>query len=175
MEFKSLTMTNELNEKILLLVLMLVVCLSSFQGALADEHREDENRYDGSEFNASSFNDDNFGKTDYKELKSGNSAVSELLRENMASPKDSTKLMRKHSEKDGITEAGKKEDKSQGKSVSNRIMSEERTGPVRDLPGDWVPDKIDLTSNGGFGIAPDNGSPVPYRLNGHVDIQRGRP
>jgi hypothetical protein len=38
-----------------------------------------------------------------------------------------------------------------------------------------VPDKIDLTANGGFEISPDNGSPVPYRLNGHIDIQRGRP
>lgn len=38
-----------------------------------------------------------------------------------------------------------------------------------------VPDKIDPTSSGGFGTSPDNGAPVPYNLNGHVDIERGRP
>ncbi len=48
-------------------------------------------------------------------------------------------------------------------------------GPVREVTGDWVPSKLDPLSNGGFTIAPDNGSPVPYKLNGHVDIQRGRP
>ena len=48
-------------------------------------------------------------------------------------------------------------------------------GRVIEITGDWVPDKLDPTSNGGFTIAPDNGSPVPYKLNGHVDIQRGRP
>ncbi len=47
--------------------------------------------------------------------------------------------------------------------------------PVREVTGDWVPSKLDPDSNGGFTIAPDNGSPVPYKLNGHVDIQRGRP
>lgn len=48
-------------------------------------------------------------------------------------------------------------------------------GRVIEITGDWVPDKLDPLSNGGFTIAPDNGSPVPYKLNGHVDIQRGRP
>ena len=48
-------------------------------------------------------------------------------------------------------------------------------GRIIEVTGDWVPDKLDPTSNGGFTIAPDNGSPVPYKLNGHVDIQRGRP
>jgi hypothetical protein len=48
-------------------------------------------------------------------------------------------------------------------------------GRIIEITGDWVPDKLDPTSNGGFTIAPDNGSPVPYKLNGHVDIQRGRP
>ncbi|MFA6208321.1 MAG: hypothetical protein WC714_02750 [Candidatus Obscuribacterales bacterium] len=48
-------------------------------------------------------------------------------------------------------------------------------GRVIEVTGDWVPDKLDPINNGGFTIAPDNGSPVPYKLNGHVDIQRGRP
>lgn len=40
---------------------------------------------------------------------------------------------------------------------------------------DWVPDKVHRQQNGGFELAPDNGSPVPYRLNGHVGIERGLP
>ncbi|CAN5507955.1 hypothetical protein BH11CYA1_BH11CYA1_14280 [soil metagenome] len=48
-------------------------------------------------------------------------------------------------------------------------------GPIIEVTGDWVPDKLDPINNGGFTIAPDNGSPVPFKLNGHVDIQRGRP
>ena len=43
------------------------------------------------------------------------------------------------------------------------------------LAGDWVPDKPDKEANGGFGKEPDNGRPVPYRLNGHVKIERGLP
>lgn len=42
-------------------------------------------------------------------------------------------------------------------------------------PNHWVPDKLDPLDNGGFTTAPDNGSPVPYRLNGHVDLERDLP
>lgn len=40
---------------------------------------------------------------------------------------------------------------------------------------DWVPADPDPRQNGAFSIAPDNGSPVPYKLNGWVVIQRGLP
>lgn len=41
-----------------------------------------------------------------------------------------------------------------------------------EMPGDWVPSKLDPLNNGGFTISDDNGAPVPYKLNGHVDFQR---
>jgi hypothetical protein len=47
--------------------------------------------------------------------------------------------------------------------------------PIQNRLLDWVPDKVDRLQNGGFTTAPDNGSPVPYRLNGHVGIERGYP
>lgn len=47
--------------------------------------------------------------------------------------------------------------------------------PVAALLQDWVPDKVDPINNGGFGVAPDNGSLVPYRLNGHLDFDRSTP
>ncbi len=48
---------------------------------------------------------------------------------------------------------------------------------TQDIPkiGDWVPSPADRLDNGGFELDKDNGRPVPYRLNGHVDIQRGLP
>ena len=42
-------------------------------------------------------------------------------------------------------------------------------------PDDWVPDKPDPVNNGGFSTSPDNGSPVPYKLNGWIDLQRKFP
>lgn len=47
--------------------------------------------------------------------------------------------------------------------------------PIAGALHDWVPDKVDPLDNGGFALSPDNGSPVPYRLNGHVDWERGPP
>jgi hypothetical protein len=46
---------------------------------------------------------------------------------------------------------------------------------AQDQLDDWVPSKPDPVDNGGFSIYPDNGSPVPYKLNGHIDIQRKLP
>ena len=40
---------------------------------------------------------------------------------------------------------------------------------------DWVPDKPVRQSNGGFGKTKDNGRPVPYKMNGHIEIQRKFP
>jgi len=54
-------------------------------------------------------------------------------------------------------------------------MSQVYKDPVPPGPNNWVPDKLDPLNNGGFEVSPDNGSPVPYRLNGHVDLERGRP
>lgn len=63
-----------------------------------------------------------------------------------------------------------------------RDIEDRRERLLRDLmephygvPGDWVPSNLDPTNNGGFTTAPDNGSPVPYRLNGWIDFQRKRP
>lgn len=63
-----------------------------------------------------------------------------------------------------------------------RDIEDRRERLLRDLmephygvPGDWVPSNLDPTNNGGFTTAPDNGSPVPYRLNGWLDFQRKRP
>ena len=49
------------------------------------------------------------------------------------------------------------------------------TAPIRGRFHDWVPDRVNRLHNGAFEKEPDNGFPVPYRLNGHLDIQRKLP
>ena len=142
----------------------------------AEEHKEQEDHFDGSEYNASSFRDINLEKTDYKELRSRTSAVVQLLRARSTSSIESgSKSARKRQSEIGVSPAKGGTEKGPLQSGGEKRLGTDPNGPVTDLPSDWVPDALKLTSNGGFTIAPDNGSPVPYRLNGHVDIQRGRP
>ncbi|MCA9801387.1 MAG: hypothetical protein KC777_05345 [Cyanobacteria bacterium HKST-UBA02] len=49
------------------------------------------------------------------------------------------------------------------------------TKPIPGMLHDWVPDHVNRLQNGAFVKEPDNGFPVPYRLNGHLDIQRKLP
>lgn len=49
------------------------------------------------------------------------------------------------------------------------------TAPIAGMLHDWVPSKPDRGQNGAFTMAPDNGSVVPYKLNGWVEIQRKLP
>lgn len=46
---------------------------------------------------------------------------------------------------------------------------------IRDALHDWVPADPDPGDNGGFALGADNGSPVPYKLNGWITIERGLP
>lgn len=52
---------------------------------------------------------------------------------------------------------------------------EELTRPIPGMLHDWVPDHVNRLQNGAFVKEPDNGFPVPYRLNGHLDIERKLP
>lgn len=49
---------------------------------------------------------------------------------------------------------------------------------TREIPGmlhDWVPSKVDRLNNGGFTGEEGNGHPVPYNLNGWIEIDRKLP
>jgi hypothetical protein len=138
-------------------------------------HDDLRNKYDGSQFDKHSFIDSSFEKDDYR----GGSRVSKMMED---ASKERDELMKKEEEKKKKKMVAEKDDDDDDDGDYKKLdprnigdMLGQRSGPVHDLPGDWVPDKIDLTANGGFEISPDNGSPVPYRLNGHIDIQRGRP
>lgn len=157
------------------LVVILSITISFKSNAYAEDHHEEGDHFDGSEYNASTFSDDVFEKTNYKELSSTNPAAFDLVRasKNLA-PKEGGKLSGKHGTSKGVSVAGGGS-KNPIEKAQTHVFGSEHQGPVMDLAGDWVPDSINLTCNGGFEIAPNNGAPVPYRLNGHVDIQRGRP
>lgn len=152
-----------------------------FSPVLADDEDRDDSSYDGSQFNGSSFADKSFAKHDYRDIKTKSSAVARLSGDD-----DHKESGRIHHKRDEIStkpddhDHGEKhdsraKDKAPIDDPEGHVIKQDRSGPVAELPGDWVPDKLDPTSNGGFGVIPDNGAPVPYRLNGHVDIQRGRP
>lgn len=74
---------------------------------------------------------------------------------------------REHDDHDfGADSERRKRDKEVWKSL---------TTPIRGMLHDWVPDRVNRLHNGAFEKEPDNGFPVPYRLNGHLDIQRKLP
>jgi hypothetical protein len=137
----------------------------------AQEHSEEEDRFDGSEFNAPTFKDHNLDKESYKDLRLAGESGGTANKENIFSREEGSPKRKKHEEKD-IAAAGENDSNGSGK---KKLEVLEKLPPISDLPSEWVPSGIDLTSNGGFSIAPNNGAPVPYRLNGHVEIQRGSP
>lgn len=67
------------------------------------------------------------------------------------------------------------------KELRKKVRNEDRktfknlTRQIPDILLDWVPAKPDGTTNGGFGREDDNGFPVPYKLNGWIEIERKLP
>lgn len=158
------------------LIIVLFIAFSFMPNGYAQSHADEEEHYDGSEYNASSFKDTLFEKQDYKELRSTGSSLRPLSKEgggDLLGDSHGLSLKKRQNDK-GVVPAGEG-NRPEGAKNSGKVNQFESIGPVEDLPGDWVPNKIDLASNGGFGTIPDNGSPVPYTLNGHIEIERGRP
>lgn len=117
----------------------------------------------GDDYSGSQFNPPDFSGTDFRK-----SSFDDLDRD-----------MRKFDSSDGADhlyvvdeldmpghslEAAKEKARREFEDISHRD---------RVMPGsDWAPSKLDPLDNGGFTTADDNGAPVPYKLNGHVDWQR---
>ncbi|MBX9722064.1 MAG: hypothetical protein K2X81_11760, partial [Candidatus Obscuribacterales bacterium] len=125
------------------------------------------NQYDGSEYNASTFIDTDFSKHSFQDL----FAPVDQRSDDMYSPFKKAEFDDKKDD-DALFELDRLRKK-------NRIWDKDSYArlvkPVYYQPGDWVPSALDSTWNGGFTTPPDNGSPVPYRLNGHVNEQRKLP
>jgi hypothetical protein len=124
--------------------------------------------YKGTEFKATSFKDKSLDKEDFAETlsKSGHGAKKIELEVDKAEHEK---------RRDNGIAPGEGEEAGDVVGERRSFLKQEKLEPVHELPGDWVPGKIDLTSNGGFALGPFNGTPVPYELNGHVDLERGKP
>ncbi len=157
-------------------LLLGAVCFMCFAlNAQAQTEADRHDRFDGSEFNPTSFREASFDKQTYKDNEQDGSSH-RLLRAETEEVviRPGTSVLGKLRKNDVSSVTGETTEKSAERIfVKSSFVSELK--PVVDLPGDWVPDKIDLTSNGGFSNEPFNGTPVPYTLNGHPEIQRGRP
>lgn len=133
----------------------------------------EEDSFDGSDFNPESFRDMNFGKQIYGELPYKSVRSQKAYRDD----RDLTTFEKDRSaefdyDKDTDLRRRDSDNKRRDDRDDDSASRGDAFGAVPTLVKDWVPSEPDLTSNGGFSIAPDNGSPVPYNLNGHVDIQR---
>ncbi len=146
---------------------LLIIALSLSQSSFAETNPIDNEHFDGSEFKPSTFTDASLDKEQYKELSSSRH------RKEQADENVQSALKKRINDTDISAASG--EDKVSLEYASAQRTEVDNTQPVHDLPSDWVPDKLDLTSNGGFSIAPFNGSPVPYDLNGHVDLEQNGP
>jgi hypothetical protein len=142
----------------------LTLAIASSAMGLFPAFAEEQDQYAGIEYNPTSFRDDSFDKQTFTEIGTKPKAV---VKKFMIEPPEPVTRPKRgeasvHEEPEGAGERA-------------AFQKEEEFTPIHELTGDWVPGKIDLTSNGGFSIEPFNGSPVPYDLNGHVDPQRGKP
>jgi len=147
----------------LIVILLSFICSGQ---ARAEVLIPENDRFDGSEFDASTFTENSFDKQEYGDLspdairKASKSRLDADGRERHFTGSISTDRVRRGHE-----------DFASDLSDERRAF-EDKYGPVYEHPGNWVPGPLDLTSNGGFTLGPFNGEVVPYRLNGHVDVQR---
>jgi hypothetical protein len=147
----------------------------------SDKRKSDHsnNRPAGSDFNPSSFQDTDFSKHSFIDLhiNSHPKPTDKSLSEDDKADQPLLADQYKRNLGDGVTLT---EDKKRGKDKDKEDkhydeLMEVLKEPVLPGPNNWVPSKADPQDNGGFTIAPDNGSPVPYKLNGHVDLLRDTP
>ncbi len=122
--------------------------------------------FDRSEFKREDFATHDFDKNDYRQIEERGDSDGKPGKGDDSHKSDDDKMGISKEVKDDVSHRANRDQDKDQKKVSE---------PVHELAGDWVPDKIDATNNGGFGVAPDNGAPLPYNLNGHIDLQRERP
>jgi len=163
----------------------------------ADQADDDSNDYalgldaltakKGSQFDVSTYQDTDFSRHSFIDLLIQNrpdpkdkpltadddSAGGELFKKDDHGPDTAHDASDDFTSDKSDRDAHKKDDHDKKRHFDE--MSHVYKDPIRPSPNNWVPDKYDPLNNGGFEVSPDNGSPVPYRLNGHVDIDRGRP
>ncbi|HEY9785182.1 MAG TPA: hypothetical protein V6D17_07255 [Candidatus Obscuribacterales bacterium] len=124
----------------------------------------DSERFNGSEFQPSSFIDSPFGKPFFRDLIDAGQRIHARKDLRLQLDPLQGKDLRKLQVPSILTDLTDY--------VGAGLPWDLRLRPVQPQLGDWVPSPVDPLANGGFGLSGDNGSPVPYRLNGHVDLDK---
>lgn len=113
--------------------------------------------FDASKFKSPSFAGTNFEKNSFDDMDQAMRKIEDRDTPAALYLVDETDMPRRELE----------EHKVQEEKLQERLSHREH-----EMAGDWLPSPLDPIVNGGFAIEEDNGAPVPYKLNGHVDLQR---
>ncbi|HEY9720095.1 MAG TPA: hypothetical protein V6C69_21625 [Trichormus sp.] len=171
--FVPLRRDRNINAEVAMISALLLSLGVTVSQCMADVGQpEDHGRFDGSAFGRSGFRDDEFDKHTFRDIDTQSAHPLKKAEEAVVvRPGEAGAEKRKAK---GVEAVGGEIRESAGTGVYSKEFAQ-TFAPIHELTGDWVPDQINLPSNGGFGIAPFSGSPVPYTLNGHVDPNRGKP
>lgn len=132
---------------------------------------DNDNKFSGSQFDPQSYIDTDFQKKSFLDFKESDQRKDKKF--DWFKKKDS--LLGDESA-DGDDDSPKN-DRLATEYADDREEAEKKLheAPADILYSDWVPSRVVRQNNGGFGTAEDNGAPVPYRLSGHINIERGYP
>jgi len=132
---------------------------------------DNDNEFNGSQFNPQTYIDTDFQKKSFIDFKESDQRKEKKI--DWFKKKES----RLADEGGDGNDDGPRGDRLKTEFAADREEAERKLheAPADILYSDWVPSKVVRQDNGGFGIAEDNGAPVPYRLSGHINIERGFP
>ncbi|PWU01224.1 MAG: hypothetical protein C5B53_03185 [Candidatus Melainabacteria bacterium] len=125
----------------------------------------------GSQFNTPSYIDADFQKKSFKDLKYADKSK----RKGLDWFKPTEDAAADESVRENVHRSQLDRPKPELEADDDEAEKKVSQPPADVLYSDWVPSKAVRQNNGGFGTAEDNGAPVPYRMSGHLNIERGFP
>ncbi|MBX9952907.1 MAG: hypothetical protein K2Y39_27285 [Candidatus Obscuribacterales bacterium] len=129
--------------------------------------------YDGSEFSKKTFIDTDFRKQSFVDLGAVKRRSDTRPDDDAARAKD---LFGKTADdRTSYFYAREKMKRDLREKLRDDKIKKDLMKPNPDALHDWVPRPPDPIHNGSFEREPDNGTPVPYHLNGHPDFERKLP
>ncbi|HNB22592.1 MAG TPA: hypothetical protein PKZ32_09250 [Candidatus Melainabacteria bacterium] len=129
--------------------------------------------FDGSEFQKKTFIDTDFRKQSFVDLGAVKRRSDTRPDDDAARAKD---LFGKTADdRTSYYYAREKMKRDLREKMRDDKIRKELMKPNPDALHDWVPRAPDPIHNGSFEREPDNGTPVPYHLNGHPDFERKLP
>lgn len=130
-------------------------------------------RFDGSEFQKKTFIDTDFRKQSFVDLGAVRRRSDTRPDDDAARAKD---LFGKSADdRTSYFYAREKMKRDLREKLRDDKIKKDLMKPNPDALHDWVPRAPDPIHNGSFEREPDNGTPVPYHLNGHPDFERKLP